>query len=188
MADNVLTQTRPRGESRNLFRMPGNSPTSSSTISIPNGCLDSDSNSSRVPECIDWVVADWIEKTPTRSSRTVIAISFSCFRSTSSFALCFARRSCENVKPSHQIDLAYLYYLPFCSVFTSRDNFHAQVRAVVPGAEPRVRQRHRSEKKTWARLHETLFTITGRRTKEGPLQIRASSPGRRHISYDQALE
>jgi hypothetical protein len=33
----------------------------------------------------------------------------------------------RNVKPSHQIDLAYLYYLPFCSVFTSKDNFHAQI-------------------------------------------------------------
>lgn len=31
------------------------------------------------------------------------------------------------MKPSHQIDLAYLYYLPFCSVFTSKDNFHVQV-------------------------------------------------------------
>jgi hypothetical protein len=31
------------------------------------------------------------------------------------------------VKPSHQVDLAYLYYLPFCSVFTSKDNFHAQI-------------------------------------------------------------
>jgi hypothetical protein len=33
----------------------------------------------------------------------------------------------RNVKPSHQIDLAYLYYLPFCTVFTSRDRFHAQI-------------------------------------------------------------
>jgi hypothetical protein len=33
----------------------------------------------------------------------------------------------RNVKASHQVDLAYLYYLPFCSVFTSKDNFHAQV-------------------------------------------------------------
>jgi hypothetical protein len=33
----------------------------------------------------------------------------------------------RNVKPSHKIDLAYLYYLPFCSVFTSKDNFHAEI-------------------------------------------------------------
>ena len=31
------------------------------------------------------------------------------------------------LKPSHHVDLAYLYYLPFCSVFTSKDNFHAQI-------------------------------------------------------------
>jgi hypothetical protein len=33
----------------------------------------------------------------------------------------------RNVKESHKIDLAYLYYLPFCSVFTSKDNFHAEI-------------------------------------------------------------
>lgn len=33
----------------------------------------------------------------------------------------------KKVKPSHQVDLAYLYYLPFCSVFSSRDNFHVEV-------------------------------------------------------------
>jgi hypothetical protein len=33
----------------------------------------------------------------------------------------------RNVKSSHQIDLAYLYYLPFCAIFTSRDNSHVQI-------------------------------------------------------------
>jgi hypothetical protein len=33
----------------------------------------------------------------------------------------------KNVKASHGVDLAYLYYLPFCSVFTSKDNFHVQI-------------------------------------------------------------
>jgi hypothetical protein len=33
----------------------------------------------------------------------------------------------KKVKSSHQVDLAYLYYLPFCSVFSSRDNFHVEV-------------------------------------------------------------
>jgi hypothetical protein len=32
----------------------------------------------------------------------------------------------RNVKPSHQVDLAYLYYCRF-AVFTSKDNFHAQI-------------------------------------------------------------
>lgn len=30
-------------------------------------------------------------------------------------------------RPSHKIDLAYLYYLPFCMVFTSNDKLHADV-------------------------------------------------------------
>jgi hypothetical protein len=28
-------------------------------------------------------------------------------------------------RPSNKIDIAYLYYLPFCMVFTSKDNLHA---------------------------------------------------------------
>ena len=43
------------------------------------------------------------------------------------FCLILRTQLLRNVKPSHQIDLAYLYYLPFCSVFTSKDNFHAQI-------------------------------------------------------------
>jgi hypothetical protein len=30
-------------------------------------------------------------------------------------------------RPSHKIDLAYLYYLPFCMVFTSNDKLHARI-------------------------------------------------------------
>ena len=43
------------------------------------------------------------------------------------FALVLPTSLLSKVKPSHAIDLAYLYYLPFCMVFTSRDNFHVQV-------------------------------------------------------------
>ncbi|MGA2167476.1 MAG: hypothetical protein ABSG62_04650, partial [Terracidiphilus sp.] len=43
------------------------------------------------------------------------------------FCLVLPTNLLKNVKQSHHIDLAYLYYLPFCSVFTSRDNFHVQV-------------------------------------------------------------
>jgi hypothetical protein len=39
------------------------------------------------------------------------------------FCLVLPTQLLRNVKPSHQVDLAYLYYLPFCSVFTSKDNF-----------------------------------------------------------------
>jgi hypothetical protein len=43
------------------------------------------------------------------------------------FCLILPTQLLRNVKPSHHIDLAYLYYLPFCSIFTSKDNFHAQI-------------------------------------------------------------
>jgi hypothetical protein len=43
------------------------------------------------------------------------------------FALALSAKLLKKVKPSHAIDLAYLYYLPFCTVFTSRDNFHVRV-------------------------------------------------------------
>ena len=43
------------------------------------------------------------------------------------FCLVLPTQLLRNVKPSHHIDLAYLYYLPFCSIFTSKDSFHAQI-------------------------------------------------------------
>jgi len=43
------------------------------------------------------------------------------------FSLVLQTQLLSKVKASHQIDLAYLYYLPFCAVFSSRDNFHVQV-------------------------------------------------------------
>jgi hypothetical protein len=43
------------------------------------------------------------------------------------FSLVLPAQLLRKVKPSHQVDLAYLYYLPFCSVFSSRDNFHVGV-------------------------------------------------------------
>ena len=43
------------------------------------------------------------------------------------FCLVLPTELLRNVKPSHQVDLAYLYYLPFCKVFTSKDRFHAQI-------------------------------------------------------------
>ncbi len=46
-------------------------------------------------------------------------------------------------RPSHKIDVAYLYYLPFCMVFTSNDKLHANItpfflrdnQSFVPGSE-----------------------------------------------------
>ncbi len=43
------------------------------------------------------------------------------------FALVLPTQWLRDVKESHQIDLAYLYYLPFCSVFSSKDRFPRQI-------------------------------------------------------------
>jgi hypothetical protein len=43
------------------------------------------------------------------------------------FYLGMASKLIATTRPSHRIDLAYLYYLPFCAVFTSFDKFHAQI-------------------------------------------------------------
>ena len=43
------------------------------------------------------------------------------------FNLAIASDLISRGRPSHRIDLAYLYYLPFCMVFTSNDNFHADI-------------------------------------------------------------
>jgi len=45
------------------------------------------------------------------------------------FNLGMAAKLIPTTRPSHRIDLAYLYYLPFCTVFSSFDRFHA---AIVP--------------------------------------------------------
>lgn len=36
-------------------------------------------------------------------------------------------RVCPTGKADNKVDIAYLYYLPFCHVFTSRDNLHKRV-------------------------------------------------------------
>jgi len=77
-------------------------------------------------EATDWVVNHWLtdRRKPLRSYLPyfIHILSINIF-----FALVLPTELLSNVKPSHRIDLAYLYYLPFCTVFTSRDNFHVQV-------------------------------------------------------------
>ena len=79
-----------------------------------------------LPEVTDFVVKRWItdRRKPLRSYLPyfVHILSINIF-----FALVLPTELLRNVKPSHQVDLAYLYYLPFCTIFTSRDNFHVQV-------------------------------------------------------------
>ncbi len=79
-----------------------------------------------VPEAIDWVTMDWIDRRrpPIREHVPyfVFMLSINIF-----FCLVLPTELLRNVNPSHQVDLAYLYYLPFCTVSTSKDRFHAQV-------------------------------------------------------------
>lgn len=79
-----------------------------------------------VPETTQWVVEDWKSR---RRPNLRDYVPYFVFMLTINIFFCFVltTRLLRNVKPSHQIDLAYLYYLPFCSVFTSKDNFHAQI-------------------------------------------------------------
>ena len=79
-----------------------------------------------VPEAAEYVTNQWRadRKKPLRTYRPyfIHMLSINIF-----FGLVLQTQLLKNVKASHQIDLAYLYYLPFCAVFSSRDNFHVQV-------------------------------------------------------------
>jgi len=79
-----------------------------------------------VPEATDHVIGNWIKlrRPPLRDYLPyfIFLLTINLF-----FCLVLPTQLLRNVKPSHQVDLAYLYYLPFCSVFTSKDNFHAQI-------------------------------------------------------------
>jgi hypothetical protein len=43
------------------------------------------------------------------------------------FYICLLRGFESKDRPSHKIDLAYLYYLPFCNVFVSSDKLHGRI-------------------------------------------------------------
>jgi hypothetical protein len=79
-----------------------------------------------VPESTDWVINDWNvrRRPPLRDYAPyfVFMLTINIF-----FCVVLPTQLLSNVKPSHKVDLAYLYYLPFCSVFTSKDNFHAEI-------------------------------------------------------------
>lgn len=80
----------------------------------------------RVPEATEFVITDWLRRRrpPLRDYLPyfVFVLSINVF-----FCLVLPTQLLRDVKASHQIDLAYLYYLPFCAIFTSRDNFHVQI-------------------------------------------------------------
>jgi hypothetical protein len=78
------------------------------------------------PEAIAYVRGKWAEKRkpPIRDYLPyfTLMLTVNIF-----FSLVIQTQLLRNVKQSHQVDLAYLYYLLFCSVFTSKDRFHAQI-------------------------------------------------------------
>lgn len=78
------------------------------------------------PDATDWVINDWVSRRrpPLRDHVPyfIFMLTINIF-----FCLVLPTQLLRNVTASHNIDLAYLYYLPFCSVFTSKDNFHAQI-------------------------------------------------------------
>jgi len=78
------------------------------------------------PEAIEYVVGEWINK---RRPALGDYLPYFVFMLTINifFCLVLPTQLLSKVKPSHKVDLAYLYYLPFCSVFTSKDNFHADI-------------------------------------------------------------
>jgi hypothetical protein len=79
-----------------------------------------------VPEATAWVQNDWVQKRrpPLREYLPyfIFMLSINIF-----FCVVVPTELLRDVKASHQVDLAYLYYLPFCMVFTSKDRFHAQI-------------------------------------------------------------
>ena len=79
-----------------------------------------------VSEAVDWTINDWISnrRPPLRERYPyfVLMLTINIF-----FCLVLPTQLLSKVKESHSVDLAYRYYLPFCSVFTSKDNFHAQI-------------------------------------------------------------
>jgi hypothetical protein len=79
-----------------------------------------------MPQATERVVNDWKQR---RKPNLRQHVPYFIFMLTINifFCLVLPTQLLRNVKQSHQVDLAYLYYLPFCSVFTSNDNFHAQI-------------------------------------------------------------
>ena len=105
-----------------------------------------------LPEVTEFVIQRWIgdRRKPLRGYLPYFThmLSINIF-----FALVLPTTLLSKVKASHAIDLAYLYYLPFCTVFTSCDNFHVQVAPLF--LQPFQTFVHGDElKHDLARLHE----------------------------------
>ena len=80
-----------------------------------------------LPEATDYVIEEWTEKRRPKPLREYVPYFVFMLTINLVFCLLLQTQLLRGVKPSHQVDLAYLYYLPFCMVFTSKDRFHEQL-------------------------------------------------------------
>jgi hypothetical protein len=79
-----------------------------------------------VAEATTWVIDDWIQhRRP--ALRVYVPYFIHMLSINIFFALVIQTQLLRDVKESHQIDLAYLYYLPIWSMFSSKDRFHRQI-------------------------------------------------------------
>ncbi len=78
-------------------------------------------------------------------------------------------------RPSNKIDVAYLYYLPFCMVFTSNDNLHARTAALFLG-ERQVFVRGQDLKADLARLDEHYSALPDEVKERGVISFAAYPP------------
>jgi hypothetical protein len=126
-----------------------------------------------VPESTEYVIQQWKvgRKKPLRSYLPyfIHMLSINVF-----FALVLPTQLLKNVKPSHQIDLAYLYYLPFCAVFSSRDNFHVQVAPLF--LNPAQQFVHGDDLKADLKQLDALYRQLPRETLEKGLHSCAPAP------------
>ena len=73
-----------------------------------------------VPQATTWVINDWVQHRR-QSLRVYVPYFIHVLSINIFFALVIQTQLLRDVKESHQIDLAYLYHVPFCSVFSSKE-------------------------------------------------------------------
>jgi len=86
------------------------------------------------------------------------------------FALAVGAGLESSERPSHRIDLAYLYYLPFCFVFTSNDRFHERMAPLFLGDEQAF-VRGSELKSDLARLNEYYWTLPSDIKEQGVMKF-----------------
>jgi len=78
------------------------------------------------PKFYDAILSKWEKKGHPRFNDFAPYASF-CFKIDLFFYLALDKSFISRDRPSNKIDISYLYYLPFCNVFTSKDNLHRRI-------------------------------------------------------------